>query len=82
VCYILCTFGFVMLIQWSSYWLGHPHTFITVRSRLLWEIRAGFGMGFRVVVVACGLWPAGMADLFRCCVVPGQGCHFGGKLDL
>jgi hypothetical protein len=23
--------GFGMLIRWSRYWLGHPHTFSTVR---------------------------------------------------
>jgi hypothetical protein len=25
-----CVYGFSMLVHWSRYWLGHPHTFSTV----------------------------------------------------
>jgi hypothetical protein len=84
VCYALCIYGFGMLIHWGKYWLGHlgqPHTFSTVRFELVCEGRARRGMGF-MVVVACGLWPAGIAGLFLCCAVPGQVCWFGGKLDV
>jgi hypothetical protein len=27
--------GFGVLIHWGRYWLGHPHSFSTVRSRLV-----------------------------------------------
>jgi hypothetical protein len=27
--------GYSMLTQWSRYWLGHPHTFSTVKSELV-----------------------------------------------
>jgi hypothetical protein len=29
-----CVYGFGMLVHWSRYWLGHPHTFSTVNFRL------------------------------------------------
>jgi hypothetical protein len=32
--------GFGMLNHWTRYWLGHPHTFSTVRFGQVWEGRA------------------------------------------
>jgi hypothetical protein len=29
-CSVQRVYGFGMLVYWSSYWLGHPHTFSTV----------------------------------------------------
>jgi hypothetical protein len=59
VCYILCTYGFGMLVHRSRSWRGHPHTFSTVNFRLVWEGCASCVMSFRVVV-GSGLWSAGI----------------------
>jgi hypothetical protein len=33
----VCVYGFGMLVHWSRYWLGHPHTFSTVNFGLVWS---------------------------------------------
>jgi hypothetical protein len=55
VCYIWCTYGLGILVNWRRYWLGNPHTFSKVSFRLVWEGRVRRVIGFRVAVASLKL---------------------------